>query len=60
MKTFEEFNQVNESSRIDQIWQAYPAHMKSLQEILALIQKEQGIHSSMSKDILVQIIQKKL
>jgi hypothetical protein len=26
---------------------------------LALIQKEQGIHSSLSKDILIQIIQKK-
>jgi iron-sulfur cluster repair protein YtfE (RIC family) len=59
MKTFEEFSQVNESSRVDHIWQAYPAHMKSLQELLALIQKEQGIHSSLSKDILIQIIQKK-
>jgi hypothetical protein len=60
MKTFEEFSQVNESSRVDHIWQAYPAQMKSLQELLALIQGEHGIHSSLSKDILIQIIQKKL
>lgn len=60
MKTFEEFSQVNESSRTDRIWQAYPAHMKSLQELLALIQREHGIHSSLSKDILAQIIHTKL
>lgn len=60
MKTFEEFSQLKESSQTDRIWQAYPAHMKSLQELLALIQKEQGIHSSMSRGILVQIIQKKI
>ena len=51
---------MNEPSLIDSICDHYPAHIKSLRELLSLIQNEHGIHSSLSKDILMQIIQKKL